>query len=485
MSTRRTAVVAAAFTVLLFTALAGAAPRKLIPITTRSDEARALYLEGRSLIDRLKAADANVKMRAAVEKDPEFALAWLQVSSTSGTPGESFQALRRAIALLGKASEGERLLILAADAGSRSLTAEQEKFLTTLVRKYPEDARAHSQLGLHYFFRQDWDATVRELSRATELDPTYTIPCNQLGYAYRFQGKFDEAEKTFRHYSELLPSDPNPHDSYAELLMQLGRFEESIAEYKKALDLDPRFASALVGIANDQVLLGKGDDARATLQEALRKSRNDGEKRQAWYWTAQTYAHEGRWEQALDSVEQGRKIAQAAGDRVAESRDLNLAGDLLLAAGKVDGAARLYEASVTLIAKARTSPEVKEAARRNHLFDLARVALRQNDLASAQRHSREYADAVLSRNVPAEIKQSHELSGMIAVQAADWSSAVRELALANQRSPRVLYLSGLAWQGKGDAARAKEALKAAADFNQLDPDYAFVRAAARRALSLS
>jgi len=485
MSTRRTILAAALFTALSSTARAGAADGKLIPVTTRSDEARALYLQGRDLIDHLKATDANAKMRAAVEKDPDFALAWLQVSSTSGTPKESFEALKRAVALSGKVSEGERLLILAADAGSRSLTAEQEKLLTTLVHRYPDDARAHSQLGLHYFFRQDWAASVRELSRATELDPAYTIPCNQLGYAYRFQGKLAEAEKTFRRYSELLPSDPNPHDSYAELLMQLGRFDESIAEYRKALDLDPHFASALVGIANDQVLLGKGDEARATLQEALRKARNDGEKRQAWYWTAQTWAHEGRWDQAIDAVEQGKKIAEAAGDLVAASRDANLAGDLLLAAGKPDEAAGRYEAAVAAIGKARTSAEVKDAARRNHLFDLARVALAQKDLARARQRSREYSEAVEARNVPAEVKQSHELAGIIAVQAADWTKAVRELALANQRSPRVLYFTGLAWQGKGDAARAKQALKAAADFNQLDPDYAFVRAAARRALSLS
>ena len=74
---------------------------------------------------------------------------------------------------------------------------------------------------------------------------------------------------------------------------------------------------------------------------------------------------------------------------------------------------------------------------------------------------------------------------MIAVQAEEWATAVNELALANQRNPRVLYLTGLAWQGKGDPARAREALKAAADFNQLDPVYAFVRTAARHALSLS
>jgi tetratricopeptide (TPR) repeat protein len=483
----------AVFIGLLFPALAvgagsptdASAPRKLIPITTRSSEARALYLEGRGFVDQLRAAEANGRMRAAVKADPGFALAWLQLSATAATPKESFEALKHALALAGKASEGERLLILAADAGSRSLTAQQEKLLTTLVRKYPDDARAHSQLGLHYFGRQDWDASIRELARATELDPRYTIPYNQLGYAYRFQGKLADAEKIFRRYSELLPSDPNPHDSYAELLMHMGRFEESIAEYRKALAADRLFPSALVGIANDQVLQGKGEEARATLQEALRTARDDGERRQAWYWTAQTHAHEGQWDEAIESVEEGKKISDASGDLVSSSRDLNLIGNLLLGKGSPDEAARQFDAELELIAKAATSAEVKEAARRNHLFDVARVALKRQDLATARARAQEYADAVVAKKVPFEMRQSHELAGMISVQAGEWATAMRELALANQHNPRVLYLTGVALRGRGDAEKAREAFKAAADFNQLDPVYAFVRAAARSALSLS
>jgi tetratricopeptide (TPR) repeat protein len=489
-----TNLVRAVFIALLLPALAvaaekapagGKAAQKLIPITTRSSKARGLYLEGRALVDQLKNTEASARMRAAVDEDPQFALAWLQLSATAGTPKDSFEALQRALALAAKASEGERLLILAADAGSRSLTAEQEKILTMLVRKYPDDARAHSQLGLHYFGRQDWGDASLELARAIELNPRYTIPYNQLGYAYRFEKKFADAEKIFRRYIELLPSDPNPYDSYAELLMELGRFDESIAEYRKALAADPLFPSALVGIANDQVLQGKGDEARATLQEALRTARNDGEKRQAFYWTAQTYAHEGRWAEAIAAVEEGKKISDAASDLVASSRDLNLIGNLLLGAGKPDEAERQFQAEVEVVGRARTSDEVKEASRRNHLFDVARVALAKQDLGTGRALARRYGEAVSAKKVPFEMRQHHELLGMIAVQAREWESAVRELSLAGQKNPRVLYLTGLAWQGRGDAEKARRAFQAAADFNQLDPVYAFVRPAARRALSLS
>ena len=91
-----------------------------------------------------------------------------------------------------------------------------------------------------------------------EIDPKFTLPYNQLGYAYRAQGKNAEAEKTFKKYAELLPDDPNPHDSYAELLMRLGRFDESIAEYKKALQIDPVLPERLRRHRQQPDLRGQG-----------------------------------------------------------------------------------------------------------------------------------------------------------------------------------------------------------------------------------
>jgi len=57
-------------------------------------------------------------------------------------------------------------------------------------------------------------------------------------------------------------------------------------------------------------------------------------------------------------------------------------------------------------------------------IDLARVALQKKDLATARARSRDYAAAVFARNVPLEVRQSHELAGMIAVQAEEWATAI-------------------------------------------------------------
>jgi tetratricopeptide (TPR) repeat protein len=470
---------------LLLPALAFAADPATLPITTSSPEARALYLEGRDLVERLKGTEGHLKTDQAVKKDPHFALAWLQWANTSGTAQEFQSGLDKAVANASHASEAEQKFIHAAEAGARSRPADQERLLGELARQFPNDPRIHAQIGLVAFGRQDYDGAIKSLSRAVELDPKFTPPYNQLGYAYRAQGKNAEAEKTFKKYAELLPDDPNPHDSYAELLMRLGRFDESIAEYKKALQIDPYFLSAYVGITNNQIFAGKGDEARATLKQMLTKARTDGEKRQVWFWMSETYAHEERWPEAIKSVEEEKKVADASGDLISASQDVNFIGNLLLGAGKPAEAAQKFEESLKMIDRSKASEATKEAAHRNHLFDMGRVAVLKGDLASARATSTKYAAAVDAKKVPFELRQSHELAGLVAVHAKEWDTALAELGKAGSQNPRVTYLTGLAWQGKGDQAKAAEAFKAVADYNQLNGLYGFVRPQARRQLARS
>jgi tetratricopeptide (TPR) repeat protein len=470
---------------LLLPALAFAADPATLPITTSSAEARALYLEGRDLVERLKATEGHLKTDQAVKKDPHFALGWLQWANTSGTAAEFQSGLDKAVANASHASEAEQKFIRAAEAGARSRPADQEKLLAELAKQFPNDPRIHAQIGLVAFGRQDYDGAIKSLSRAVEIDPKFTLPYNQLGYAYRAQGKNAEAEKTFKKYAELLPDDPNPHDSYAELLMRLGKFDESIGEYKKALQIDPYFLSAYVGIANNQVFAGKGDDARATLKQMLAKARNDGEKRLTWFWMSETYAHEERWTDALKCMEEEKKIADASGDLISASQDVNFMGNLLLGAGKPAEAAQKFEESIKLVDRSKASEATKEAAHRNHLFDMGRVAVLKGDLAAARAASTKYTAAVDAKKVPFEVRQSHELAGLVAVHAKEWDTALAELGKAGTQNPRVTYLTGLAWQGKGDQTKAAEAFRSVVDYNQLNGLYAFVRPQARKQLARS
>ena len=55
-----------------------------IPITTASAEARALYLKGRDLAEKLRATDARRFYEQAVEKDKGFALGYVGLAAFRG-----------------------------------------------------------------------------------------------------------------------------------------------------------------------------------------------------------------------------------------------------------------------------------------------------------------------------------------------------------------------------------------------------------------
>ena len=454
-----------------------------VPITAASSEAKDLYLKGRDLAEKLRATDARALFEQAAKKDPTFALAHLGLANTAGTAKDFFDALEKAKALSAKVSEPERWMIEGLDAGARGLPERQKELYAKLAAAYPSDERAHNLLGGYHFGRQEWAAAIAAYQKAIAIAPSFSQPYNQMGYAYRFLGQYADAEKAFQKYIQLIPDDPNPYDSYAELLMKMGKFEDSIRNYEKALRVDPNFAASYIGIGNDQIFMGQTADARSSFARLAQKARNDGERRQALFWTAMSYVHDGQTDQALAEVDKMAGIAQVSGDLATLSGDYNQMGDILLEAGRTDAAAAKYAEQLKAIDQASVPTEVRQAAHRNALFDDARVALARGDLATASAKAAEYAQQVAAHKIPFEVWQQHETAGRLALARKDWAAAVAELEQANQQDPRVLYLLATALQGRGDAQKARELAARAADWNALAANYAFVRGKARRMAS--
>ena len=455
-----------------------------IPITTSSEEARQLYLKGRDLAEKLRATDARALYLQAAARDPGFALAQVGLANTAGTAKEFFDALGRAVALADKASPSEQLLIGALEAGAKGEPARQKDLLARLLAAHPGDERAHNQMGLFLFGRQEYAAAIAAFKKATAIDAAYSAPYNQMGYAYRFEGKYPEAEQAFKKYIELIPGDPNPYDSYAELLMKMGRFEESVKMYEKALSVDPNFTASYIGIGNNRVFMGQPAEARKSYAKLAAVARNDGEKLQAHFWTAMSYVHEGATDQALAELRKMAAIDEAGKDLVALSGTQAQMGDVLLEAGRVDEAAAKFREQVATIDKADVDAQVKEATRRQAVFDEAKVALARKDVAAAKAKAAAYAAAVMVKNIPFELRQSHELAGQIALAEKDHATAAAELRQANQQDPRVLYLLAVALQGKGDLQAARDTGAQAADFNALSNTYGYVRGKAKAMLAV-
>jgi tetratricopeptide (TPR) repeat protein len=462
------------------TAAALTASATAIPLTTASDEARRLYLDGRALSEQLRAHDGRRLYEQAVAKDPSFAMAHYQLAVNSATAKDFFEHLKHASALAGGASEGERLTIAALEAGGNADPAKALATLQELVTKYPRDERARQLLGTAYFGRQEYDKAVEQYREATAINPGFPPAYNLLGYAARNLEKYDDAEAAFRKYIELIPGDPNPYDSYAELLMKTGRFDESIAQYRKALSLDSNFVASRVGIANNLMLQGKPSEGLAEMDRLTRAARDDGDRRTALFVKGVILTDAGKSDAAVREIEKEYALDARLADTANMSGDAQLIGMILLDAGRIDPAARRFQQALDLIEKSGLSDDVKQDTRLADQDNRARLALAKGDLAAARTAAQAYAAGAEARHNPFRIRQAHELAGLIAMQEKDYDRAIAELGQANQLDPAVVYATARAWKAKGDGAKAKALARRAAEANILPLiTYAFVRADAR------
>ena len=453
-----------------------------VPITTVSAEARKAYLNGRDLAEKLRVQQARAEYERAVQLDPNFALAYLNLAGTQPSTKEFFDTLTKAVALADKVSEGERLMIRGADAGSHGDNAAQLEIFTQLAAKYPADERALSLLGNTLFGTQDYAAAIVQYEKVVKIAPDFSQVYNQLGYSYRFLGDMAKAETAFKKYIELIPDDPNPYDSYAELLLKVGRFDESIVNYRKALAIDPTFATSQLGIATDLDLQGKGKDARHEIDTMLQGAKDDGQRRAGLFAKAVSYVHEGDLAAAQKELDQQYALCEKIGDALAMSGDLAVMGNLALEAGDATAAETRYRRALEVVESSTSVADAnKENQRRLQPYRAGRVALARNDFEAAKAQSAEFSAKVASSGNAFQKRLAHELAGQVALAGKNYDQAIAELSQANPVDPYNVYRLSLAYAGKGDAAKAKELAGRAENDNSLvNLNYAFVRRLLRK-----
>jgi tetratricopeptide (TPR) repeat protein len=438
-----------------------------IPVTTASEEARKEFLHGRDLSEKLLIQDSIQYFDRAIALDPNFAIAELNRANVSPTGKEFFEHLKKAVALSDKASNGERLLILGNEAGANGNAAKQKEYLDQLVAAYPNDERAHFNLGGYHFGQQEIPAAIEHYKKATEIAPNYSPAYNILGYAYRQNEDYANAEKAFKKYIELIPNDPNPYDSYGELLLKMGKFDESIVQYRKALAIDPNFVPSHSGISADLMYQNKPAEATAEIQQIATKARSDAETRTALFNQTVVDVDSGQLDKALAEVDKQYALGQKTNDIPAMTGDLQLRGNILLEMGKYDEAKAQFEQLLKMTDESSLSQEIKDNAKLFHHVNLARVAIGKKDLTTAKAEAAEFERGALAKKNPAQARQAHGLNGLIALEEKDYDKALAELQQANLQNPYDLYRICLAYQGKGDTAKTKEACTKAANFNPL------------------
>ena len=189
--------------------------RALAKHYTENTKAHLLSLSGRYLMEK-RIPDSTRKaidfLQKAIEKDPDFALAYADIA------------------------EGYFGLSITGSLPPRDAFPQAKDAAMKALQIDPLLAEAHCNLGIAKFFHDwDWAGAEQDFKRAIEINPNYHLA----------------------------------HEMYAHLLSNLGRHTEAIPEINRAMEIDP--LSLIANAIKGQILYlaGQYDEAAAHLQRAI------------------------------------------------------------------------------------------------------------------------------------------------------------------------------------------------------------------------
>jgi len=207
------------------------------------------------------------------------------------------------------------------------------------------------------------DLATAALQSAVQTDPRFALGYAELGEAYRLKNQIDPNPKWIEQVSsncqraiQLDDHLPATYVTLGRLHSGLGKNDLALDEFQKALQVNPRNADAIMGMAGVYEHMGRIADAEANFKRAaaLRPDYWDGYNSLGWF-----YYRQGR---SADAVAQFRRVVELTPD--------NAAGYSNLAAALIDlgDAKSLPEAEAALTKSIHLSPSYAAYANLGNLY---------------------------------------------------------------------------------------------------------------------
>jgi len=228
---------------------------RLSAIKTKNIKAYEKYLIGYEIHQRRTEADtlqARKLSQEAISLDPEYGAPYI---------------------LLAKTYLDDVWYYKSKNAKESLDTAEQ--LALKAIELSGQDAVAHQILGSVYYLRRQYDKAIVECKKAIDLSPNSAEANFYYGHALRWAGRFDEAILAFNKAIRLNPIKPLRYmNNLAWAYAYSGQHEKAIALWTEAIDRNPDYFFAHLGLALTYQLSGKEDKAQKAASEVLRLKPN-------------------------------------------------------------------------------------------------------------------------------------------------------------------------------------------------------------------
>jgi DNA-binding winged helix-turn-helix (wHTH) protein/TolB-like protein/Flp pilus assembly protein TadD len=296
--------------------LTGEERRQLTRRDTDSAEAYQLYLQGRHFFYQYREESgprAIAAFRAAIQTDPEYALAYAgiadvyaQASSKFYPPSEAMplakEAATRALEIDDTLAECHLSMAKIKWWGEWDRQGAESSFRRAIDIN-PNDTQSRREFARFLAQLSRFDEAFAEIRRAQQIDSVSVQLVNNLGWVLHYQSQYDRAIAAYRQALALDPNHPTTHYYLGLALAQKGEFEEALAELDRAIDLKDDYGY-LSDKAYVYALAGNRSEALKKLNELKERARRGyispyhiakiyaglGDKNQSFYFLEKAFA---------------------------------------------------------------------------------------------------------------------------------------------------------------------------------------------------
>ncbi|MGQ0762498.1 MAG: hypothetical protein ACT4OT_10870 [Acidobacteriota bacterium] len=248
---------------------------------TSNNEAYQLYLQGRYFWNKRNSENlkkAAELLRAATDKDPNFALAYAGLADCYAVsyyyvgeryrekmlPAKSYAA--KAIELDPTLAEPHASLGFLAWALDWDKAGAEKEFLRA-IELNPNYPTAHHWYSRYLRGVGRTDEAWREIKRAEELDPLSLVIINNMAENHVDRGDLNSATKECQRMIDLDPNFWAAHQTLAIVLVKQGRLAEALSEAQKSTQFSNRGNASLALLGHVYAKLGQRSEAEAVIKE--------------------------------------------------------------------------------------------------------------------------------------------------------------------------------------------------------------------------
>jgi tetratricopeptide (TPR) repeat protein len=334
--------------------------------SSKSAPALRDFSQGVQLLRDGKNLDAVKMLQAAIQEDPQFALAYSRLAEANSALGydtQAEQSSRKALELSQQLPLAEKYLIEANHAYIMKDNKKAIEAFENLAKTSPDNTDVEYTLGSLYLDHGDYDKARAQFASILKADPKNIKALWQIGSVEWQQGNPQAALEPLSKGVSLAVQVDN-QEQKALILQALGisyrmmnKPDEAIRSIQDSIEITRKLgmklllATNLSELALDQITIGKSDAAMASYEQSLEILREMGMKKDygnILINRGNSYYKRGDLDKALQDYKDALQIERDADDIDSQALCLSNIGNTYFLKYDTDNALIYYQQSLQL-----------------------------------------------------------------------------------------------------------------------------------------